>query len=496
MVFQLNVWRCWSNACPIASLYLLLTCVCVFFLRREYPELHDRPAHIPFSHMASGLMAMEHFNSRNPEVVAELADEEFQNCDVYFSLPGDDDSNKNSSTVPSIFADDGDNHDDATRSILDYLYSLHDHQKQVNPQQQDLCAVVGTLTSPPAQAAAALAAASDVPFVTHSAETAKIGRFPVHTMSARVTVDEYARGEALVDYLVSHRKRDFVYVIYNFPTEKVVRVMEKGAKTHNMTMRSIPVSPPWTDDNKKPNSLYAAVKAIKESGFRTIVVAVSHLFVWEGYGHSLFAEARRQNVTADNGYVWMTYDTTDIEGLASVPTVPGSDRDKVLRGLGTVRVLDGFQYKEDDKFLASLKTQDSGFVQRVNDMNPIQKGEPGYFYAEEDYLRDPSYPLGSMVSFLYDTMISVGMGACRAFNSGSPTSTTREGRCPAGGKNLLEPTQSSLFNEMTKLEFAGASGQVILDDCFSYTRDPSTVAFGSFNFRPSKDVEANTGERR
>jgi hypothetical protein len=94
---------------------------------------------------------------------------------------------------------------------------------------------------------------------------------------------------------------------------------------------------------------------------------------------------------------------------------------------------------------------------------------------------------------MYDSIIALGIGASHAQNQTYWKRQRPKLQVPG---NLLKRTESEIFNELVKVEFDGASGRVKLDDGFSYTPDLSTVAFGSYDFRPRYDAIAVTGEPR
>ena len=180
---------------------------------------------------------------------------------------------------------------------------------------------------------------------------------------------------------------------------------------------------------------------------------------------------------------------TDVEKLISTtPTPPGSPRDKFLRGMAAVRVLDGFSWNESDSFLSSWRSVDSSFVRRVNELNPVQVGQPGYFRAGDEYFRDPENVPAPHSSFMYDAVMAVGMGACRAALNDTQSSPQKD---PHGPPPLRNPH----FNGIIATRFHGASGHVLLGDQYwELTRDPESVVYGVYNVRAVDGLNATTGE--
>ena len=327
---------------------------------------------------------------------------------------------------------------------------------------------------------------------------------------------------------LSSLDRNHVTLVYSHTNEDVLKVTSKAAKDHNVELRYEPVSPPW--DGTGANSPYDAMRRIKDSGFKTIVLALPRLSHWE----HIAREAERWGVNGDD-YLWMVWDTTDIDVLAQTETSEGSEMDKLVRGMGAVRVLDGYDWMgadEENKFLASWKSKDATFVKRVNSINPITPDKAGYFFAEDDYFQDERYPPMPSSTFMYDTVIALGMGACRTqkilremeeanaddevenhgenneADGGGTGSRRRElAKIPTWSEDFEEvevdqdgssrrlqsgyvhrPGSNLQYNETVKVTFDGASGFVKLDDGFIFTRDDETIGFGVYNFRPIQVV--------
>ena len=185
----------------------------------------------------------------------------------------------------------------------------------------------------------------------------------------------------------------------------------------------------------------------------------------------------------------ISVDVTDVEQLISIlPTPPGSPRDKLLRGMAAVRVLDGFTWNESDSFLSSWRSVDSSFVSRVNELNPVQVGQPGYFQAGDEYFQDPENVPAPHSSFMYDAVMAVGMGACRAALNDTQRSLQKDAYGPP-------PLRNPHFTGIITTSFHGASGRVSFGERYwELTRDPESVVFGVYNIRTVDGLNATTGE--
>ena len=192
----------------------------------------------------------------------------------------------------------------------------------------------------------------------------------------------------------------------------------------------------------------------------------------------------------DADYLWLAWDTVDMSLLTQ--KTDSTYRKKLLNGMGTIRMLDQFAYKgEEDAFLKSWKSQNATFVKRLNELNPIQVTEedvamkndvPGYYYVEDDYFTTRDLP-SFYSSYIYDSVISIGIAACMA----EADSARRRERDLQMVKWPNTGTSNALFNQLVTVEFEGASGSVILHNEQLYNRNAKTIPFGMYNLRLQDD---------
>eukprot|EP00957_Ditylum_brightwellii_P023512 1774058-Ditylum_brightwellii.AAC.1 len=208
--------------------------------------------------MAAALMAIEDFNARNGRIVSELLDEEFTNCDVKFPLPWD--TPRPNSTLVTKVKDDGDHQTNTARALLSVAIE----------SPGELCAVAGSNDNLAAREASTIAAAVDVPYISHAAYTTKISRPPIYILSAKASADEYHRADALMRYLVS-MGRTHVTLVYSNANDDILKVTSKAAKDHQVDLRVERYTPPF--ESKAPNSPWDAMRRVKDSGFRTVILA-------------------------------------------------------------------------------------------------------------------------------------------------------------------------------------------------------------------------------
>uniref|UniRef100_A0A6V2K2C7 G-protein coupled receptors family 3 profile domain-containing protein n=1 Tax=Ditylum brightwellii TaxID=49249 RepID=A0A6V2K2C7_9STRA len=417
--------------------------------QRRYATQHA------FSNMAAALMAMEDFNARDSRIVPELSDDEFTECDVKLSLSVLDDGSSNDFTVSNLL-----NH--------------------INDMSGEICGIAGVNNNFAAREAAVLGAAFDVPYITHAAETSKISRTPLYRLSAKISADEFFRADALIKYLASIG-RTHIMLVYSAVHEDIIRVITLAGKENGVDVRTEIFQPPFASTGV--GSPLDAMRRVKESGFRTIVLAPARV------PHLVHIAQAAQDVGIDTDeYLWFAYDVVDLDIIAeSVKTQPGDPLDNLYSGMGSVRTLDGFAFKDDDAFLQAWKENDKEFVSRLNTLNPIAPQMPGFIFAQPNYFQDErNFPI-LFSSFMYDTVVALGMGACRARNIMINNGTSSPLQIPQ--QVNFNPGLNLQYNETVKLQFQGASGMVNLLDGFSYTRDIDTFTFGAYNVRPKLEFD-------
>jgi len=410
-------------------------------------------------------MAVDHFNARDPSVVPQLSLSEYASCDPLLAAAASVD-NQGMKAVAAMLV-----------------------------HAPSLCGVVGPYYDKSIAAAGVVAGAMDTPVLSYHAASQDLGKNHVLPLTAKVIADEYARAEVLLDYIVEERGRDYVTLLYWHALTSVHDVLESAVSRYQRTtLTTLNVNYVVLDDKADAKSeqsssmevnMETALQKIFDSGYKTIVVALSRKRQWD----FLFKVADRLNMTDPaNHYVWMAHDNADLDGL--VETKKSVARARLLHGMGTVRVLDGFQYQKADPFLEGWRAlgNNSSFVARLNNINPIVEAEDrdqAYVFAEDDYFdtTDPAPYSG----YVYDATIALGMGRCRA------TAAEKRGYVPPkappkspkfGPPHYPDTGQDSIFyNKLVEVNFTGATGDVVLHDGHQYTRNATTMAYGVYNLR-------------
>jgi len=205
----------------------------------------------------------------------------------------------------------------------------------------------------------------------------------------------------------------------------------------------------YVEESFTPRS---AMSRIKDSGYRTIVVAMDH----QSNSIQQIADAAEE-FSLNNGdyfYVWMDWvsNQTSWDSSTNVSKIMG----------GSAFITPHLLFEEGNAlspFEVSWRQQGSELVQRLNEVNPLRRGEPGYIYADDHFFQEVGPGLYS--GFMFDAVVSVGLGACMAAKESDGTISGAEHR------------QSIL-----RTEFVGATGPVQ----FAYQR----------TLRSSREIEKTT----
>jgi hypothetical protein len=207
------------------------------------------------------------------------------------------------------------------------------------------------------------------------------------------------------------------------------------------------------------------VRKMREDGYRTIVVVledpVSEIPVLADA-----AEEFEMN-RGEHFWVFVGYFEESFTQRSSAPEY--ANVTKLLSGSAFLTAAENHHLDPvGDRFLSSWLRQNVTFVERVNSLNPIEEGQLGYFRAEESFFQafKPEFRAG----FLYDSIITIGMGACLAANANGTVS----------GLAHLEGVRS--------VDFHGASGHVLIGTekgaAITFGRRESTVAYAALNVLP------------
>lgn len=407
-----------------------------------------------FSHMAAALLAMDHFNNRNTSVVPELAN--FTDCNVRFDMN------------QSLFFDTG--------SVS------HFASKSFWQQEMEPCAMAGPFNDIPAIDLSVVALSAEIPLVAHRSFNLRVSSNNLSPFTSQVFPGTLASAKNLVDYLLYKGRTNYIGVLYSL-TETVIQRREALALELNKNRIE------WTSagydilNNVKEvdDSFFEAMSHIRDSGYRTIVVAME--FPWAEM--EPLADTAEQLGMNQGDHFWIFY------GIFDAAKIYSKNRNvtKLLSGSALLIPLSIAYLDKTHNFTQAWKTQGNEAVNRLNAVNPIQPGEVGYVFAENDWFQTVSVEYGSGKSehvgstcsnslslmvldldFLFDAVMSIGIGACLAEQTSNGTVSSVDHR-----------------DSIRRAVFTGATGRVMFGGGIADepgVRDPSTVLWSEFNILP------------
>lgn len=142
------------------------------------------------------------------------------------------------------------------------------------------------------------------------------------------------------------------------------------------------------DGHVDGHSILGALRKIKESGYRTIVVAME----FPDGDLPLIAGAAERLGMNGGEYLWIWYDMFE-PGLAHSEN---SNITKLIAGSALLMPLSAaFLQPETDPFAKAWKSQGKEDVDRLNAANPINAGQVGYIFADDDWFQTVDLEWGS-----------------------------------------------------------------------------------------------------
>jgi hypothetical protein len=415
-----------------------------------------------FTQMASSLLATQVFNTRNASIVPELALPVFQDCHIQLDTNNTNSLVFNTATLGHA----------ASKQLLQNSASLNSFP----------CAVAGPFHDMPAQELSVLAAAAEFPVVVHRAFNLRVVSDTFSPFTSQVFPDLITSSHVLTEFLQHKGRTDYIAVLYALTDTGSQRSVAFRQSLGAARMRHATVSfmSPAIDLNSVSvsdellfNATRLALQQVKLSGFRTIVLAMEVPFL----ELPLIADAAAAMGLLNQEYFWVLSGHVDPKLLFTNNTnVTG-----LLKGAAWLSPVE-LHYTEPDtnKFLQAWRSANETLVHEVNEANPMKEGQPGYFFANQDFYQTylPEYGDG----FMFDAVMATAMGACLA--AADNTATTSNNNNGGHGGPI---SSEAHVRGIRSVDFEGATGRVK----FGATADSdgarlaSTVTWSVFNLVPS-----------
>ena len=401
-----------------------------------------------FAMMASALLAMEHFNARNSSVVAELSSssELMQGCNVRFDL------------------------NDNRSKAFDTGTMTHQASRLLFQEGRTPCAIAGPFNDIPALELSTMAQAAEYPLVAHRAFNALVESDRFHPFTSLVFPGMVESSSVLIDYLLHKDRTDFISLFYsvsdlNTQRREILGLaldaagMKWDARSYFYDIGGEP-QPQRNPEFQQVRTTTAALRQVRERGYRTIVMFFEDP-VWE---FQALADAAEELGMNGGDYLWVWFGLFD-------PAFLFSDNANVTKLLAGVPLLLPLEL---GTFRDVWQSQDSDFVDRVNAFSPIaDEGDVGYVYADGDYFQTTGPEWGA--GFMYDAVMSIGLGACLATQQQQPTNSSS-----------AAVTGAAHLAGIRSVNFVGATREIKFYQVGESKggRVRSTTLWGAFNLLP------------
>ena len=394
-----------------------------------------------FSLIAAVVLATDHFNRRDISVVPELADL-LNECTVFFS--------------PDIqFVDTkSGGHYAATQAV----------QFITTPNFEIPCAIAGPQKEIPALEISVLATAMEIPLVAFGGYNSRLVTETYHPFSSRTSSGGTALVQATASYLQYWDRTDFIAVLYPLSDIGLQLNAALGLQLDSLQKRS--QSFQYISDLITFPELVIdpAIRVASMSGFRTIVWIIDDP---TAQVIQAFADAAQKYGMNNGEFLWILMGELGQLFMQLDPKLLDASVLKLLSGSAFVTGIEDFVANPTtDPFLASWRQQNNSFVDKVNNATPFMESEFGYFFGNDDFFQLYDPEIGS--AFLYDSVMSIGIGACLGKNSSTLNASI---------------SSADHLRGIRATTFQGASGRVRFEGTTAESggRNASGLTFGSFN---------------
>jgi len=323
-----------------------------------------RVTQLSYSYAAAVLLAVDHFNQRDPSVIPELADID-ESCTIYFPEP--------------VFLDTETDRATATSALWRHA-----------GKDQPFCAALAPILEEATLALIPLLKALQIPVMVHSMESDWLAAHPGDG-AITMTLTSNNRARAMVEYLSSSIGREFLASWVREASsgqleqetalmEALQQISEQGydLQTFSFQDETEPIGMNANEFRKQ------RLEELKSSGITTIFVTIR-----EPHELLSFAELLESLEMLNDSYIYILSPFLSPLDEGALKVLYGeqpvdSPLDRLLNGAIVFDRLDGFEFRgEDDPFLRAWKQRNEDQVTRLNELVPMQglKADPDYFQA-------------------------------------------------------------------------------------------------------------------
>ncbi|CAB9500493.1 Gamma-aminobutyric acid (GABA) B receptor [Seminavis robusta] len=390
-------------------------------------------------YMAAALLAVDHFNDKDPAVIKELGQPELADCPFKF--------------VNVSVVDTGTESHMATKSLLQRI-------QDVGPVD----AIAGPYNNQPALELSVLATGMESPIVAFRGLDQSLVLPDKHPFFSQVYPDLNGDMEFVGKFLAYTNRTDYIAILYSnedtvLQRVEVLRQILRQMGIYNvLTFSYLGVE---KSEEGEDRGVDDAVRRISQTGYRTIIVMMTNPVV----DFELLAPAAHKYELDIGGHFFIMVGGLD-------PSSSGKDdvlvhyryrpEGRLLQGMAFLYIWDNEYVDSDGDFQRTIRQQNNSFFQRMVDLNPVPNYSRSLYEilceVDSDQCDPANFSIGSLlqvpdlpdqVGFAYDATMAIGIGACRAI-----ANTTDSKSTAMTGEQHLEGIQSVDFSGITgKVEF-------------------------------------------
>ena len=400
-----------------------------------------------YGDVAGALLGMHHFNNGIGSVVAEVAGIN-ETCPIRF-VADYYDSESSQVTAVDVFS----------RQILE------------SPDRPP-SALFGAWRSAVSVPLGILTGVYGIPQVSPLSTSTELDDVTQYTHFTRLIPSDAGTARAAVDYFRDRspdlRHLGMLYVNDAYGSAFHQAIVESAQaimpEEERITVRGIPFS--YSNAILNPEEINLAVKTLAESGFRIFF----GVFYDEHY--EIVMKAAIEYGIAGPGYVWILGDGVSETLLNNKSYAADSPLAIASQGVGILKAEGGRETTEGntgyDRFVKAWYSQSNDAVDYYNCVgHPADNtiGDPSIYYqAEAGFFEDEILPPTAGATFIYDSVMAMGLTACGLFED----------------KGSAYFTGTELFDGFVQQNFEGASGNVVIDPATT-SRDPKSAFFVLYN---------------
>ena len=191
----------------------------------------------------------------------------------------------------------------------------------------------------------------------------------------------------LAEFLVYKQRTDFVAILYDLSAPNIHRREALGIQLDARNIRWMSSTFGEDRELQQSHSVLEAMKKIKKSGHRTIVICQSDPY----YSYQLIADAAEELEMNRGKHFYLWFD----EHEPSIANGGNTNISKLTDGSAWIIPPPMSYVDSNDPFSTTWTDQDEDLVAELNSLNPIAPGSPGYVSASPDYYQGVHPEFGS-----------------------------------------------------------------------------------------------------